>query len=260
MRQREITRRAVMQRHEAGRQRDHRIEHAHRQRGGGSGGLNQPNLAEQAIRPADLAALGQQDVTQLEVSGKAPPQGHPGPGEPEQKQAFDDRQVGERSEEIEPGRLRRSLQRHGQRRGHGPGRRLNRSLPDHRIGGRRCFGEQFYGRGWRRLGHLGCHPRGKRDGGQHQPRRRDQPQGVCRLGAEMLGDRAPQHQHQRDQYAGPRQRVQQHPGHGRSSFSSASISARSSSVRASVSARCATSEAALPPNRRSTSRRDSPPT
>ena len=112
------------------------------------------------------------------------------------------------------------------------------------------------------------HPRGQRHGREQQPRHRQTPQRIGCARAEMAGDWPAQHEGQRDQRAGPDQRIEQEqvpafadqPDHLRISFRSASISARSSSLSASLSASCANRGAARPPNRRSTSRRLSPPT
>ena len=248
VRQREIARLAVVEREEARRQRDHRIEHAHGQRGIGGRGLDQAHLAEQARGAPDLAALGQQLVAQGEIGGKAQREEHPCPAQPEQQQGLGDGPCGERGEEIEPGRLDRR----------GRYRRRGNRFPHDSVGRRGGLKRRQLGRGGRRR--LGRHPRGQHHRRHDQAQQRQRPEGIGRLGAEMARHGAAQHQHRGDQHAGPGQRLEQHRAHGRSSFSRASISARSSSVSASVSARCATSEAARPPNRRSTSRRLSPST
>ena len=191
-------------------------------------------------------------MAQREIGRKAPPQRHPRARQPDQQQGLQQRRVGERCEQIEPGSSRGRI---GRKRGR------DRRFESERLGERRRGGLGHRRQSLRRrLSSARGHPRGQDDRGQDQPRERDQPQGIGDLRPEPARHPAARQQHQGDQDAGPYQRMQKHVGHhGRSSFSSASISARSASVRASLSARWATSDTALPPNRRSTSRRDSPP-
>ena len=230
----------VVMRHEGRRQGHHLVGDAEGHRAGDGRGFHQPHLAGFA----DGNGFGQQVAAHPVVFAKPPAEEHQRPAQPQGQQQFGNAKA-----------QRRRRSRFG--------------------GGGRRIGEDEHQRLWRGgsgdgLGHRLCrsHPRRQHQRRHDEAQEGQRPQRIGHLRPAPARYRAAQDQHQRDQQCRVDEGIDQpfrqaacdQAAHFFISCNRRSISAISSGVSASSWARCASKGAARPPNRRSTSRRDSPPT